>query len=204
MSDSKTTTSTGQTSAGQINADRGFVRIILFAAIIAAMGLLPKFDLPVAGGVPITAQSLGVMMAGVILGPWRGMLAVLLFLFAVALGAPLLAGGRGGLGVFAGPTVGFIIGFPFAAMVAGLVMQILRRANVFAAALAASLTGGVIVLYAFGVVGLSLMTKLDLVGAFWAVLIFIPGDIIKAALTAIIAKTLAEVRPDYIATTATR
>ena len=78
-------------------ATRDLVRIALFAAVIGALGLLPKFDLPLAGGVPITAQSLGVMLAGIFLGPRNGALAVLLFLFVVALGVPLLAGGRGGL-----------------------------------------------------------------------------------------------------------
>lgn len=61
-------------------ATRDLVRIALFAAIIGALGLLPKFDLPVAGGVPITAQSMGAMLAGVFLGPRKGALAVLLFL----------------------------------------------------------------------------------------------------------------------------
>jgi len=76
------------------------VRISLFAALIAVLGLIPKLDLPFTAGVPITAQTLGVMLAGLILGARNGALAVLLFLFVVALGAPVLSGGRGGLGVF--------------------------------------------------------------------------------------------------------
>ena len=182
-----------------MTSEKSFVRIVLFAAIIAALGLLPKFSMPIAGGIPITAQSLGIMMAGVILGPWRGALAVLLFLLVVALGAPLLAGGRGGLGVFATPSVGFLIGFPFAALAAGLVMQRLNNFNVFGAALTASIIGGIVVMYMFGIVGLAAMTKLSLMGATTGSRIFIPGDVIKAVLTAIIAKTLAEARPDYIA-----
>ncbi|MEW6641407.1 MAG: biotin transporter BioY, partial [Pseudomonadota bacterium] len=81
---------------------RAIVRIALLAAMIAVLGLLPTFQLPLAGGVPITAQTLGVMLAGIVLGPRHGALAVLLLIFVVALGAPLLAGGRGGLGVFFG------------------------------------------------------------------------------------------------------
>ncbi len=118
------------------------VRICLFAAIIAVLGLLPA--IPLAGGVPITAQTLGVMLAGVILGGRQGALAVLLFLFVVALGAPLLAGGRGGLGVFFGPSVGFLIGWIPAAYVRGALMDRLRPlpvllTAVIAAPLAASL-----------------------------------------------------------------
>ena len=55
------------------------VRIALFAALIAVLGLIPKLDIPIAAGVPITAQTLGVMLAGLLLGPRHGALAVLLF-----------------------------------------------------------------------------------------------------------------------------
>ena len=47
--------------------------------------------------VPITLQTMGVMLAGSVLGARRGALAVLTFLALVAAGLPLLAGGRGGL-----------------------------------------------------------------------------------------------------------
>ena len=74
--------------------ERQVARVALFAALVAALGLLPK--LTIAGGVPITAQSLGIMLCGTILG-WRaGGLAALLFVCLVLAGLPLLAGGRGG------------------------------------------------------------------------------------------------------------
>ena len=60
----------------------------LFAALLAVLGLIPKIDLPL--GVPITLQTLGVMLAGCLLGPKRALQALLLFLLAVALGLPLL------------------------------------------------------------------------------------------------------------------
>ena len=105
---------------------RAIVRIALLAAVIAVLGMLPSIVLPIAMGVPITAQTLGVMLAGIILGPRHGALAVLLFLFVVLLGAPLLSGGRGGLGVLFGPSVGFLLGFVPAAFVSGLVMARLK------------------------------------------------------------------------------
>src|SRR5262245_34546375 len=91
--------------------------IVLFAAIIAALGLVPKIDVPMLGGVPVTAQSLGVTLAGILIGARRGALAAALFLVAVAFGFPLLAGGRGGLGVFTGPSAGFLLGFVPAAFI---------------------------------------------------------------------------------------
>lgn len=178
--------------------DRSLVQIALYAAIIAVLGLLPKFDIPFVPGVPITAQTMGVMLAGVMLGATRGALAVLLVVFVVALGAPLLAGGRGGLGVFFSPTVGFLIGWIPAAFVAGSIMQLLRKAPVFPAALLASVIGGIVVLYAFGIVGLSLRANLSLFDAAKASMVFIPGDTLKALLTALVAQTVARGMPEAL------
>ncbi|MCS0500929.1 biotin transporter BioY [Ancylobacter mangrovi] len=178
--------------------DRSLVQIALYAAIFAVLGLLPKFDLPFAGGVPITAQSMGAMLAGVMLGAWRGALSIVLLLFVVALGAPLLAGGRGGLGVFFTPSVGFIFGWVAAAFVTGWLMQAMRRQSVLASALIASVIGGIVVEYAFGIVGLSLKAGLSLADATKACLIFIPGDAIKAVLVALIAQTVARGMPDAL------
>jgi biotin transport system substrate-specific component len=166
------------------------VRVALFAAIIAVLGFLPKFDLPFAGGVPITAQTLGVMLAGVMIGPRHGAAAVLLVILIVALGVPLLAGGRGGLGVFFGPTVGFLIGWLPGAFVTGVIFQALPRLpTAFAAALAA-LIGGVLVVYAFGIAGLSLITGMSPSQAALASLVFLPGDIIKAVATGFVAAAI--------------
>ena len=166
---------------------RDLVQIALFAALIAVMGLIPKFDLPFTAGVPITAQTLGVMLAGLILGSKRGALAVLLFLFVVAMGAPVLSGGRGGLGVFFGPTIGFLIGWIAGAWACGTIFQWLlghmpeRR---FLSALLACWLGGILVIYCFGVPGISLRTELTLSKAMMASGIFIPGDILKSLLAA--------------------
>lgn len=178
--------------------DRNLVQIALYAAVFAVLGLLPRFDLPFAGGVPITAQSLGVMLAGVMLGASRGALSMLLMLFVVALGAPILAGGRGGLGVFFTPSAGFLIGYVAAAFAVGGIMQALRRLPVFSAALIASVGGGIVVLYAFGIVGMSVMGGLSLGDAALACLVFIPGDTIKAVLVALIAQTVARGLPEAL------
>ncbi len=170
--------------------ERDIAQIALYAALIAALGLLPKISIPLAGGIPITAQSLGVMLAGVMLGPVRGALALLLFLVVVALGMPLLAGGRGGLGVFAAPSVGFLIGWPFAAMACGLIMKLLRGIPVFPAACIAAVLGGIVVLYGFGIVGLSMKTEMSLAKAASVMVVYLPGDALKVVLTGLIAQTV--------------
>ena len=65
---------------------RDIVMIALFAALTAALGLFPPITLPIAGGVPITAQSMGCMLAGALAGAKRGGLALALFALLVAIG----------------------------------------------------------------------------------------------------------------------
>lgn len=175
--------------------ERNIAHIALFAALIAVLGLIPKFTL--AFGVPITAQSMGVMLCGTVLGAKRGALAVLLFLLLVALGLPLLAGGRGGLGVFATPSVGFLIGFPIAAFVTGLLLE-KWTGNLALVATVASIVGGVGVLYIFGVLGMAVMLDKSIPASLMLVTAFIPGDIIKAILAGLITAGLAKSRPDSV------
>ena len=173
--------------------ERSLTLIALFAALIAALGLIPKFTL--AFGVPITAQTLGVMLCGTVLGPRRGALAVLLFLALTALGLPLLAGGRGGLGAFATPSFGFLIGWPVAAFATGLCMQAWRRLPIAWAGGVASAFGGIAVLYLFGVAGMMVTLNLTALEALALVAAFIPGDLIKAVLAGLITAGLARARP---------
>src|SRR5690349_19707549 len=83
---------------GPLALDAGdAARVATFAALIAALGMPGSVAL-FGNAVPITLQTLGVMLAGTILGAWRGALAVATFLALAAAGLPVLAGGRGGLG----------------------------------------------------------------------------------------------------------
>lgn len=172
--------------------ERSLTHIALFAALIAVLGFVPQMTLP--GGVPITAQSMGIMLCGTVLGARRGALAVLLFLALVALGLPLLSGGRGGLGVFASPSVGFLIGFPIAAFVAGLIVE-RWRAPILPAATAGAVMGGMVVLYAFGATGWALMLGKSLAEVQVFLLAFVPGDLIKAVLAGLVTQAIAKARP---------
>lgn len=175
--------------------ERNLSHIALFAALIAVLGFVPQIMLPF--GVPITAQSLGIMLCGTVLGAKRGALAVLLFLLLVAIGLPLLSGGRGGLGVFASPTMGFLIGFPVAAFVAGLVTERLPAPVGWAAGVGA-FVGGVVVLYVFGVSGLAFMLDKTLSEAALMVTAFLPGDMIKVVLAGLVTHSIARMRPGVL------
>ena len=172
--------------------------VALFAALLGVMGLIPKIDLPL--GVHISIQTLGVMLAGCLLGPWRGLQAMLVFLVAVAAGLPLLSGGRGGLGVFMAPTTGYLVGWTAAAFVTGWLMALLPKSTPLRAAgsaFVASAVGCIAVLYAFGIAGLVWIAKLPLTQALWVNVAFIPGDLIKCALTALVVHSIARAMPDW-------
>lgn len=172
--------------------------VALFAALLGVMGLIPKIDLPL--GVHISIQTLGVMLAGCLLGPWRGLQAMVVFLVAVAAGLPLLSGGRGGLGVFMAPTTGYLLGWTAAAFVTGWFMALLPKATPMRAALSAfvaSAIGCIGVLYVFGIAGLVWIAKIPLTQAIWANAAFIPGDLIKCVLTAVVVHTIARAMPDW-------
>ncbi len=179
-------------------SSRSLALVPLFAALLAVFGLVPKIDLPL--GVPITLQTLGVMLAGCLLGPKRGMQALLLFLAAVALGLPLLSGGRGGMGVFFAPSSGYLLGWPLGALVTGLVMVILPSATPFRAAVSAffaSLVGGLLLVHSFGVVGLVNMAHLSWSQAVVGTLVFVPGDLLKCVVCATVVHTVARGLPDW-------
>ncbi len=173
---------------------RDLAYVALFAAIVAALGLLPP--LPVPGiPVPITAQTLGVMLAGSVLGARRGGLALLAFLAVVAVGAPVLAGGRGGLGVFVGPSAGFLLSWPLAAFVIGLLTQLFWRRLNLAWALVANLVGGVLVIYAVGIPVLALVGDVPLWTAFSGSMAFVPGDLVKAVAASAVAVAVRKAYP---------
>ena len=176
--------------------ERQVAFIALFAALVAALGLMPQFMLPF--GVPVSAQSLGVMMAGVVLGARRGALSMILFVVLVLAGLPLLAGGRGGLGVLAGPTVGFFLGWPFAAYATGLIVEKWGKGNLLIAGTFASIVGGIFVLYLLGVLGMAVRLDKSFMEAASMVLVFIPGDIIKAFVAGFVLQSIAKARPSAL------
>ncbi len=162
------------------------VRCALFAALIAALGLLPPIPVPVLP-VAITAQTLGVMLAGAILGPRNGVLAVLLFIAVLGLGFPLLSGGRGGLGVFLAPAAGFMYGWIPGAFVTGLLT---RGTPSLLRLIVACIVGGIGAIYAVGIPWMALVADLTLSQAALASLAFVPGDVVKAVVAAFVTRAV--------------
>jgi biotin transport system substrate-specific component len=166
---------------------RDLALVATFTGVVAALGLVPAF-LPPGFSVPVTAQSLGVMLAGAVLGARRGALSLVLLLVLVAVGLPLLAGPRGGLGVFAMPSVGFLLGFPVAAYVVGWLTERGGPGYRLSWGLVANAVGGILVLYAMGIAGLAAVGGLSVEVAVRGSWVFLPGDVVKVVIAAVVAR----------------
>lgn len=161
-------------------------RIAVFGALIAALALPGQFYL-FGGSVPVTLQTLGVMLAGLLLGAVRGALAVLVYLTIGAIGMPVFAGGASGLAPFAGPTGGYLVAFPIGALVIGLITQRARGFN-RALGFTACVVGGIAAVYAVGVPWLAWRLGLGVEEALaTGAIVFLPGDLLKAGLATFVA-----------------
>lgn len=158
-------------------------RTVVFAAFIAVLGIFPGFYLGGAA-VPIVLQNMGPLLAGSILGARRGGAAVLLFLALVAIGLPLLSGGRGGIAPFVGPSGGFVLGWVVSAVVVGLIVQLAPKPTLLVL-LAANLAG-VAADYLIGIPYWGLMIG-DLGAAAAQSLVFVPGDLVKLVAVSLVA-----------------
>lgn len=131
--------------------------------------------------VPITGQSFAVLLIGIIYGSRLGAATILAYLAEGAVGLPFFAGGNSGAAVFVGPTAGYLIGFVFAAFVAGLLAERKWDRTAWTAGLAMFLSSFIIL--SLGTLWLSTFIGFEeaVTAGF---LPFIPGDIVKTALGA--------------------
>lgn len=148
----------------------------LGAHVAVPLGLTP---------VPMTLQTLFVLLAGVLLGPVAGASSQLLYLALGALGVPVFAMGGAGLPWLLGPTGGYLMAFPMAAALSGWIAGREGRPVRTTAALLA----GTAVIFALGAAWLSVVTELQSGGLFAAaVLPFLPGAAVKVAIGVVVAR----------------
>jgi biotin transport system substrate-specific component len=164
---------------------RDLALIAVFAALIAALGLVPAFT-PFAGMSPITAQTLGVMLAGSILGARRGALAVVTFLVLVTAGLPLLAGGRGGLPVITGKGSGFYVGWILGALLIGYLVERRPARWTLGWLIMANVLGGIVVVYLLGVPAMALIGGLPMLKATVLSAVYVPGDVAKVVIASVV------------------
>lgn len=176
---------------------RQLVLVGLFTALIVVFAVVPPIPLPWVP-VPLTLQTLGVMLAGLVLGGPLAAAALALYVVLAMVGLPVLPGGRSGLAVLVGPTGGFLVGFIPGAWVAGWLAHRQNprwtQSRKVAHGFLAAVLGGILAVYAIGVPWLSVVTGMGLDKAVAAVLVFLPGDLLKAALAAFVAARLDQLR----------
>jgi biotin transport system substrate-specific component len=151
---------------------------VAFTAVGAQLGLRLPFT-----PVPVTLQTLFVVLAGLVLGPRDGFYAMASYLAIGALGAPVFAGFGFGPAVLIGATGGYLITFPAAALAAGSVFRVLSgRAGLFAGALLGSS-----LILAMGSLHLALVVRMPLVTAFTLGAVpFAAGELVKAAVATVL------------------
>ena len=149
--------------------------IAMMTAIIIVLGFVPPIPLGFIP-VPLVLQNMGIMLAGAILGSKRGFLSVIIFLLLVAVGLPLMTGGRGGVAVFVGATAGYIYAYPFAAALIGYGLKKFSHSNLWIDIL--------------GAIGLTAIAHMPFIKALISNLVFIPGDTIKALVVVLIYRRL--------------
>jgi len=159
-------------------------RAALFAALMGAFALV-AVTVPFTS-IPFTLQVLGVFLAGIMLGPEWGGAAMVLYLAAGAVGAPVFSGGSAGIGILLGgtPRFGYLWAFPLAAVVIGYLVhgstEVRRPSSVSPARLVVAMAVGTVVIYAFGALGLMYVQDVGPEAAVLAgVVPFIPAEILK-------------------------
>ena len=160
------------------------VMTAMFSALIAVCSII---SIPV-GTVPVTLQTFAVCLAAAMLGFKRGTLSVLVYILLGAVGAPVFAGMKGGVGVLAGPTGGYIIGFILTAVTVGMAADRWGRRIL---PMALSMVTGVLLCYAVGTVWFVIVTGTDLFGALTLCVVpFLLPDALKIVLAVLLANRL--------------
>jgi biotin transport system substrate-specific component len=154
------------------------VLLVVAASLVTAAAAQLEIRLPWTP-VPVTGQTFAVLLSGVVLGARRAFAAQCLYLLEGASGLPFFAGGAAGVLKLVGPTGGYLMAFPFAAAITGVLAENAwdrRPVTMFFTMLAGST-----VIFGLGLAQLSRYVPADTLLAS-GLLPFVPGDIVKSLL----------------------
>lgn len=154
--------------------------LVLSASLLIAVSAQFAFQLPFSP-VPVTGQTLTVLLIGALLGRNRGSAAVGLYLLEGASGLPVFAGGKAGLAVLWGPTGGYLIGFAAAAYLVGWLVEQGWDRNPSTAAGSMILGSGLIYLFGLAWLGTLIGFQNALPLGLYP---FLVGDLVKIILAA--------------------
>lgn len=156
--------------------------VVLVAAGAALVAVAAQISVPL-WPVPITGQTLAVLIVGASLGALRGTLSMVLYAVLGIVGLPVFSDASHGFGVIAGPTGGYIVGFVFAAALTGWVAQHAWDHRILGAI--ASFAAGSLMTFVIGLPWLAVVLHLNLQQTLEGGLYpFMIGGVVKALLAA--------------------
>lgn len=169
---------------------KSMVLMALFAALTC---VLAPLSIPI-GPVPISLTNLVIYFSLYVLGWQRATITYLVYLLLGLVGLPVFSGFEGGVGKLAGPTGGYLIGFIFMAVISGLFVKMKEDEVILNRVLGiAGMILGTLVAYAFGTAWFCYSTGTGLSAALaLCVIPFVPGDLVKIIVAAVIAPTVAK------------
>lgn len=164
------------------------IALVVGASLFVALCARITIPLMPLTPVPLTVQNFGVLLVGLLLGSRRGFAALALYLAEGAMGLPVFSpAGAGGIAQLMGATGGFLLAYPLVAWLSGFIMESGRKS--FARAAVAGFLGEV-VLFASGLIWLSVLTH-SLGQAFrWGLQWFVFAEVIKVMAAAGVAVKL--------------
>lgn len=192
-------TSTPRSTGRRASSTTDLALVATFAALIAVCAVAAALPFGV-NGVPITLQLLAIFLAGAVLGPWRGFLAVVLYLVVGLAGLPVFAGGAAGLAPFSGVTGGYLLAFPFAALLTGLGVRLARGTGPTRVTVGAAVGGvvGEVVVWLVGATGVALYADTPLGSTIWASGAYVPADLVKLAIAVVVAGAVHRAFPQLL------
>ncbi|MGB8978370.1 MAG: biotin transporter BioY [Terriglobales bacterium] len=159
--------------------------IVVGASLFVALCARVTLPLPFTP-VPLTLQNFGVLAVALVLGPRRGFAALALYLAEGAAGLPVFnPAGPGGVAQLIGATGGFLMAYPFVALVTGWIYE--RTSRRFAWAALAGVAGE-LVLFAGGLGWLFMLTHSLAQALRWGLYWFVFAEVIKIMLASGIAR----------------
>lgn len=156
--------------------------IVLIGIFPALMAITAGISIPI-GSVPITLQTMFVMLTGLILGKKMGFIAMTIYLILGMIGVPVFAGYQSGLSVILGPSGGFLLAFPFASFLVGFLNE--KKQHILLSTFL-----GTVFIYIIGIPWMMYVLSWEVIPTISYMTVFFPGDVIKIAIVYILYKRI--------------
>ncbi len=167
--------------------------LVLMALFASLTGILSFIVIPLPfSPVPVTAQTISPMLAGVLLGPKKGAMSQVVYILTGVIGIPIFAGGRSGPGALFGESGGYLVGFVVGCYVIGLLYEVLsKRYKRVISSTVSVIVGGVVVVYFFGAFWMMFVLQLGLAEVIMVgVVPYLVGDVFKVTGAVVLIETL--------------